>query len=193
MSLANRLAERGNPQSPSDFGGAVAQQDFRDAMASLAATACLVTAQGEDQRLGRTVTAALSLGVTPPGILISIDAGSALASLIQKVGAFSFAMLSESQQAVADAFAGKVTAEHRFDHGNWQDWPSGQPRLLDSVVTMDCLVITEVKLAGHILFTGQPRQIANDDSRWPLIWHRRRYNSVCPLELVDQREKGTAP
>ncbi|MGR3375385.1 flavin reductase family protein [Salipiger abyssi] len=164
-----------------DFRSDIERRDFRDAMASLAANACVVTARGGEERLGRTVTAAMSLSVEPPAILVSIDAASPLAALIRREQGFSFAMLSETQQAVADAFAGKLPPEERFDAGSWGAWQSGQPRLDEAVAIMDCAVIGEIGLAGHILFAGGVRDIALDYSRSPLVWHHRRYNSVYPL------------
>uniref|UniRef100_UPI003BAC1D7C flavin reductase family protein n=1 Tax=Stappia sp. TaxID=1870903 RepID=UPI003BAC1D7C len=157
------------------------QQDFRDAMASLAATACLVTAGSGPDRLGRTVTAAFSLSVDPPALLVSIAAGSALASRIRETGGFSFAMLSETQHDICDAFAGKEVAARRFDHGSWREWPSGQPRLSGAVAVMDCVVLGEMEVAGHILFAGGPREIDLGEGLQPLVWHSRRYHAVCPL------------
>lgn len=90
------------------FESGIEMQDFRNAMASLAASACLVTAGEGAARLGRTVTAAMLLTGTPPTILVSIDATSALAVLIRKRAGFSFAMLAVGQRDIADAFAGNA-------------------------------------------------------------------------------------
>ncbi|MGB0748541.1 MAG: flavin reductase family protein [Magnetospiraceae bacterium] len=162
-------------------GDDVPQKDFRDAMASLAASVCVVTARSGSERLGRTVTAAMSLGIDPPAILVSINAGSDLATMIRASGGFSIAILSEFQQDVADAFAGKQGVEHRFGYGDWKDWPSGHPRLDGAVAALDCAVIGEMDVADHILFAGGPREIDLDDTQTPLVWHHRRYNSVCTL------------
>lgn len=182
MSLDSRDRETPGALPLDETGSdAVSQRDFRDAMASLAATACVVTAGHGANRLGRTVTAALSLSVEPPAILVSIDARSALAAIIRDTHGFSFAMLSETQGPVADAFAGKQAAEHRFDYGDWQDWSSGRPRLLGAVAALDCAVIGEMEVSGHILFVGGPREIDLDPSRKPLVWHQRQYHAVNPL------------
>ncbi|WP_417279753.1 flavin reductase family protein [Celeribacter sp.] len=163
------------------FESGIEMQDFRDAMASLAATACLVTAGEGAARLGRTVTAAMSLTGAPPAILVSIDATSELAALIRKRAGFSFAMLAEGQRDIADAFAGKRPPEQRFEQGIWDSWSSGHPRLKQSVATMDCAVIGEIDLGSHILFAGGLSGIALDRALRPLVWHDRRYNAVQPL------------
>ncbi|SFJ95790.1 flavin reductase family protein [Celeribacter neptunius] len=163
------------------FESDVEMTDFRDAMAALAATACLVTAADGGLRLGRTVTAAFSLSAQPPAILVSIDASAPLAALIRKRAGFSFAIFAEGQQAIADGFAGKVPQEHRFEQGTWGDWPSGHPRLAHAVAAMDCSVIGEIELDSHILFAGGLTRIGLDRTARPLVWHQRQYKSVQPL------------
>ncbi|MAS41701.1 MAG: flavin oxidoreductase [Rhodobacteraceae bacterium] len=157
------------------------QRAFREAMAALAATACVVTAADGETRVGRTVTAALSLAVAPPSLLVSVDAGAHLASLIRARGGFSFAMLQADQQSVAEAFAGSVAAERRFDHGAWTAWPSGHPRLRGAMVAIDCKLAGEIETADHVLFVGHPNHIDLADVRRPLVWHDRRFSTVRPL------------
>ncbi|TMV13244.1 flavin reductase family protein [Arenibacterium halophilum] len=157
------------------------QQDFRDAMAALAATTCVVTCHENGARWGRTVTAVFSLAVEPPAILVSIRADSELADMICRTAGFSFAMLSESQHAVADAFAGKVARAERFQHGDWGSWPSGMPRLSGAVAAMDCTLGKHLETSGHILFVGHPQNITLDGKVRPLIWHDRTFNTVQPL------------
>ncbi|MAZ15294.1 MAG: flavin reductase [Ahrensia sp.] len=155
-----------------------AQRDFRDAMASFATTACVVTARHGDRRLGRTVTSLFSLSVDPPSILVSIDITSDLADMIGKSYGFSLAMLSRKQQNVADAFAGSGHPDQRFDHGYWSEWPSGHPRLAEAVVAMDCDLVGAMETETHMLFAGGVVAIETNFERQPLIWHQRRYKSI---------------
>ncbi|MGR3455517.1 MULTISPECIES: flavin reductase family protein [Pseudooceanicola] len=171
------------PGEINDFSGDTRglTQTFRDAMASLAATACVVTAARDGMRLGRTVTAAFSLAVEPPSILVSIREESALAAMIRRAGGFSFAMLTVPQQPVAEAFAGQLPPEERFRRGDWTAWPSGHPRLHGAVATMDCAVGGEIPVAGHVLFVGEVRVLEFDRARAPLIWHDRGFRTVRRL------------
>lgn len=158
--------------------GDVHQQDFREAMALLSAAVCVVTAGQGPGRTGRTVTAGFSLGIAPPTLLVSIDESARLTRQIRADGSFSHAVLSNGQTDVADAFAGKTPAERRFDIGNWGRWPSGLPRLEGAVAALDCAVVGEVALAGHVLFVGAVRGIVLNHLAQPLIWHARRYHTV---------------
>lgn len=157
------------------------QGAFREAMSALAATVCVVSAAQDDDRVGRTVTATLSLAVDPPSLLVSIDSGARLASLIRAQGGFSFAMLQADQQAVAEAFAGKVAPETRFEHGAWDTWPSGHPRLRGAVAAMDCALVGEIETSDHVLFVGRPRKIDLSANSKPLVWHGRQFKTVTLL------------
>lgn len=152
---------------------------FRDTMASMAATACVVTTQLGADRLGRTVTSVLSLSVDPPAIIVSIDAASRLADQINRTGGFSFAMLAQGQHAIADAFAGGVDPQHRFEIGKWMSWKSGHPRLSGAVAAMDCAVIGAMSTATHVLFVGGAVDIDLAAYRSPLIWQQREYRSLA--------------
>ena len=156
----------------------VGQREFRDAMAAFGTTVCLVTAGTGAGRLGRTVTSVFSLSVDPPSILISIDISSDLADAIAGAYGFSFAMLSQAQRDVADAFAGRREPEERFEAGSWSEWPSGHPRLAGAVVAMDCDLIGTMETETHRLFAGGVTGIETDPGRLPLIWHRRAYKPL---------------
>lgn len=164
---------------------------FRDTMASMAATACIVTTRLGAERLGRTVTSVLSLSVDPPAVMVSIDATSRLADQIGRTGGFSLAMLAQGQQAIADAFAGSVDPRQRFEIGKWLSWKSGHPRLAGAVAAMDCEVLGTVATATHVLFVGGAVAIDLADYRSPLIWQQREYRSLAeappPSALTHQK------
>lgn len=165
----------------SPFRPYVGKQGFRDAMASLGATACVVTARRGDRLFGRTVTSVLSLSVDPPSILVSINIGSELAEAIAETYGFSFALLAETQRDVADAFAGRGDPAKRFDHGRWTEWSSGHPRLAGAVVAMDCDLIGTMETETHMLFAGGVTGLEVNRETSPLIWHQREYKGVAPL------------
>ncbi|MAW85955.1 MAG: flavin reductase [Phyllobacteriaceae bacterium] len=152
---------------------------FRDAMASMAATACLVTTQCGAERLGRTVTSVFSLSIEPPAILVSIDMSSRMADHIVRTLGFSLSMLAQGQQAIADAFAGKGDPERRFDTGRWLAWESGHPRLWGAVVAMDCALLGAMETGTHVLFAGGIVDIDLASARAPLIWHDRQYKALA--------------
>lgn len=168
--------------------GSASETAFRDAMAGMAASVGVVTADLGGERIGRTVTAAISLSLTPPSILVSIDRGSRLAGVIQETGGFSYAVLAQDQDVVGDAFAGRIEPEWRFDLGVWDAWRSGHPRLLGAVVALDCEVIGVASTSSHLLFVGGVSEVETMPDRKPLIWHGRRYRSLSAGEPDTQPE-----
>lgn len=156
----------------------VSGTEFRAAMAGIASSVHVVTAQRGHERVGRTATSVLSLSAQPPAILVSIDIVSRLADIIAKTGSFSLATLAEGQQDIADAFAGRVAAESRFDIGRWASWPSGQPHLQGAATALDCEVIGAMETGTHVLFAGAVVEAETDTALTPLLWHRHAYQGL---------------
>lgn len=156
--------------------------EFRAAMSSMASSVSVVTARRGDEMVGRTVTAVLSLSANPPSVLVSIDIVSRLADLIAKTGGFSMAVLAEDQSDIADAFAGKVPHETRFDLGKWSRWPSGHPLLTGAVTAIDCEVIGSIETGTHVLFAGAIIESDSYEERRPLLWQRHAYHALSDID-----------
>jgi flavin reductase (DIM6/NTAB) family NADH-FMN oxidoreductase RutF len=151
--------------------------EFRETMGSMAATVSVVTTTHARETIGRTVTAALSLGANPPSVLVSIDITARLADLILMSRGFSMAMLAQGQELIGDAFAGKL-GDDRFTYGEWGSWPSGNPMLMGAVATLDCELIGTIETGTHVLFAGAIVHSEISPQLEPLIWHRHRYRTL---------------
>lgn len=151
---------------------------FADTMSTIASTVCVVTASDGQIRLGRTVTAMLSLSAHPPSLVVSITNTSDLAALITRTCGFSLGVLAHDQQALGDGFAGKIHPDHRFDAGQWSAWTSGQPRLDDGVASIDCRLAGVIEMDTHTLFAGIIVNARTDAEKQPLLWHGRGYAQV---------------
>jgi flavin reductase len=156
---------------------AVRPAEFRETMASMAQTVSVVTTSHARERIGRTVTAALSLGITPPSVLVSIDIASRLADMILMARGFSMAMLAKGQEPIGDAFAGKL-GDDRFSYGEWGSWPSGNPMLMGAVASFDCELIGTIDTGTHVLFAGAIVHSEIAPLLEPLVWHRHRYRTL---------------
>lgn len=154
---------------------AINDSEFRSAMSGLASSVHVVTARRGDERIGRTATSVMSLSAQPPAILVSIDIVSRLADIVAKTGSFSLAMLGSGQEAIADAFAGRVKPPERFNVGQWGTWPSGQPMLHGAVTALDCEVIGAMETGTHVLFVGAIIEAETNTGTSPLLWHRHGY------------------
>ena len=160
----------------------VGTTEFRAAMSAMASTVSVVTARHGNERVGRTVTSMLSLSIAPPTILVSIDIVSRLADLIAKSRGFSLAILADDQHDIADAFAGRIDPDSRFDVGSWSAWPSGHPMLLGAAAALDCEVTGSMETGTHVLFAGTVVEAETTTSRSPLLWQRHRYHGLAGLD-----------
>lgn len=152
--------------------------EFRETMASMAATVSVVTTSHAHESLGRTVTAALSLSIDPPSVLVSIDIASRLADMILMSRGFSMAMLAQGQEDIGDAFAGKPGMGDRFTYGDWGAWPSGNPMLKGAIANLDCELIGSIDTGTHVLYAGAIVLSEITPLAEPLIWHRHRYRAL---------------
>ncbi|MBD8065265.1 flavin reductase [Devosia sp. PTR5] len=178
--MPERLALRPSHRPP------VGDAEFRAAMSGLAASVHVVTARRGTERVGRTATSVISLSAQPPAILVSIDMMSRLADLIVKTRGFSLAMLADTQAPIADAFAGSVAPELRFEEGQWGEWPSGQPLLHGAVSRLDCEVIGSLETGTHVLFVGAIVEAETSTDRSPLLWQRHHYRALGGLDAQHQ-------
>lgn len=160
----------------------VGSAEFRAAMAGFASSVGVVTARRGDERIGRTVTSMLSLSMTPPTLLVSIDITSRLADFIAKTNGFSLAILADDQHGVADAFAGRLDPKDRFSSGEWSHWPSGHPMLVGAVTALDCEVIGSIATESHVLFAGAIIEAETNTGRQPLVWQRHGYHGLAGLD-----------
>lgn len=160
----------------------VSDAEFRSAMSGLASSVHVVSARRGTERVGRTATSVMSLSAQPPALLISIDIISRLADIIARTEGFSVALLASGQSAVADAFAGLVPSDERFNVGTWGAWPSGQPLLKGAVSVFDCEVIGAMETGTHVLFAGAIVDVQTQAQSTPLIWHRRGYRELSAID-----------
>ncbi len=156
----------------------ISPQEFKDGMAKLGFSIAVVTARHADERLGRTVTSLMPLSAEPPQMMVSIDVRSRLIDVIGLSRRFSISLLAAGQGHIGDTFAGKGNQEERFPLADWDYWPSGNPKLANAVVSIDCELAGSIDVGDHMLFVGV---IVETDTRLdlqPLLWNERSYRAM---------------
>jgi flavin reductase (DIM6/NTAB) family NADH-FMN oxidoreductase RutF len=158
------------------------EQEFKDSMAGLTFSVAVVTARTAQEEIGRTVTSFMPLSAVPPRLMISIDVRSRLIDLIGVTRAFSISFLSVGQEAVGDAFAGKWAQADRFGTADWDFWPSGNRRLDNAILAMDCELTGSIDAGDHMLFVGTILEAERPGTNWPLLWSNRSYLSLAEAD-----------
>lgn len=166
------------------MGQTVNTDDFRAAMARLAAGVVLVTAhdpedgpRGED--VGMTATAFMSVSLEPPLVLVSVRIGSRMDDLLERQERWAVSVLSESQRHIAGRFAlrGRISDRLLFeDIAYYRGGESGAPILGGALAILECETEQRVPAGDHTLIVGRvltARTPSADGG--PLTYFRGRY------------------
>lgn len=173
------------PPAAASTGEAVADarvsgEDFRDAMAALAAPVTVVTCYDEHgSPRGLTASAVSALSLDPPLFLVCLDRGSRTHDALTGAPAFCVNVMGPGNEALARQFAGPT--EHRFSGVRLKrapeqvPWPV--PLLADSALRLHCVHHAAVEGGDHTVLMGRVVDVDRDGgatgATGGLLWHRR--------------------
>ena len=167
------------------------EREFKDAMARLAFSIAVVTACHNGEEIGRTVTSFMALSAVPPRIMISIDVRSRLIDLIGACGSFSISFLGSKHETVGDVFAGKWQEGDRFGIANWGYWPSGNRKLQDAILSVDCELTGSIDAGDHMLFVGTIIETEISETSDRLLWLERGYFATASARSEASSGEGS--
>jgi flavin reductase (DIM6/NTAB) family NADH-FMN oxidoreductase RutF len=144
---------------------------FRTSLRLLASTVALVTAAHGSRRGGLTATAACSLSVDPPLMLVCVSRRSRTHGYMRESDNFCINYLGEHHRELALLFATQVQdADEKFASGAWSMSPFGNPILLDSVATIECRVHRRIDEGTHSVFIGTVLDAVTRNECEPLVY-----------------------
>ncbi|WP_037912044.1 flavin reductase family protein [Actinacidiphila yeochonensis] len=166
------------------MGQTVSSDDFRAAMARLAAGVVLVTAhdpedgpRGED--VGMTATAFMSVSLDPPLVLASVRTGSRMDDVLERQPRWAVSVLSESQRHIAGRFAmrGRISDRLLFeDVSYYRGEASGAPVIGGALAIVECETEQRVAAGDHTLVIGRVMTARTPSAEGgPLSYFRGRY------------------
>jgi len=142
------------------------------------AGAVSVIATGEPGvRAGLTATAVSSLSDDPPAILVCVGRRTGTHDLIHDMRVFSINLLSSTQQAIADCFAGRtmLKGEDRFTGFSWSALTTGAPILNGALASLDCRLTEAHAFSTHTIFIGEVVDGTFNPEADPLLYFRGDY------------------
>lgn len=166
-SAANSSAEAAKDGSSFDT------RQFRNALGRFASGVTVVTASYKDQTHGMTANAFVSVSLSPPLVLVSLDNRSFMHRILPSVGRYGVSVLAEDQERLSNHFAGR-TVEGTHIRFLTRD---GIP-LLEGAVAYFVVRIMDAHLAGdHTLYIGHVEHFESRDER-PLLFYAGRYQNL---------------
>lgn len=164
---------------------------FRRTLGMFATGVTVLTTRAADQVHGMTANAFMSVSLSPPLVLISLDRRAKLCAMLHQGTQFGVSVLEAEQSAMSDLFAGRVTGadgtEPRF--AIIHDTPLVEGALAHVVAS----VVRSYWGGDHSLFLGQV-EYARYGEGAPLLFHGGRYERLpqetqvlagLPRELLD--------
>ncbi|MFE3431452.1 flavin reductase family protein [Streptomyces sp. NPDC059171] len=174
------------PPAPAPLtSGDLAADEFRSAMASLAAPVTVVTcydATGTPR--GLTASAVSSLSLDPPLLLVCLDRNSRTHDVLVSADTFALHLLGPENEALAKRFAGPT--DQRFENVPLASGPTSRhaPQLADCALRLTCTRYEVIEAGDHSILVG--RVTASDCLGRPaggLVWHHRGFAHAKPAEV----------
>jgi flavin reductase (DIM6/NTAB) family NADH-FMN oxidoreductase RutF len=147
--------------------------EFREAMAAVAAGVVVVSARAGRGYRGLTASSFTSVSIDPPLVLVCLDRLTQTRDAVAEGGAFNVSVLERRQEFVAERFAGRAPPVR-------PDWPevphflgaNGLPVVRGSIAWFEC-ELRELHGAGdHDIAVGEVRGAGRGPGEPLVLWDR---------------------
>ena len=161
-----------------DTSPAVMKQDYRDAMARLAAAVNVITTDGPGGRAGFTATAVCSVTDDPPTLLVCLNRTASAHPIVTANGQLCVNTLSSSQRDLSNLFGGKTPMAERFAAASWTTWLTGSPVLEGAAVSFDCRVSHSTSVGTHDILFCEVQALKRRNDADGLVYFDRAYHRL---------------
>lgn len=159
------------------------REQFITAMGAAATGVTVVATDGPSGRYAQTVSAMCSVSADPALVLVCINQRSPINEALAAHGVFSVNLLGKKHDHVADTFAGRPWPGKEpwdFSCGEWDDAPSGAPRVRDAVASFDCEVHGVSTAGTHYIYIGRVTDVQAEPGV-PLVYSAHSYAEPVPF------------
>jgi flavin reductase (DIM6/NTAB) family NADH-FMN oxidoreductase RutF/DNA-binding GntR family transcriptional regulator len=158
--------------------GRVDQAIFRDVIGRFASGVTIITTRTGDQDYGTTASAVSSLSMEPPMLLICLNKTSETRQAIIAAGWFAVNILSESQTALAYAFAKK--SPDKFQGAHIVRGVGGVPLIPGALAQLECLLRETATGGTHTVFMGEVQHASATEGA-PLTYYRGQFGRFAEM------------
>ena len=152
---------------------------LKEAMRLTVGGVSVVTAGIGEERTGLTATSATSLSLSPPTMLVCLNATSSTLRAIEASGVFALNILAGRHETLARRFADPALASQRFAQGEWSALETGAPALSDALAVIDCRLERLVPHATHVMLIGAAMGVARGPQAPALVHRHSRFGSLA--------------
>lgn len=158
------------------------QSRMKQAMRVYPQGVTVVTTQAPDGPKGLTVSSFTSVSLSPPLVLFCIAKSSALHDLFRKAEHYAVNFLADDQKSVSDRFAGRTTAEDRFEGVKFMKGAGGSPMISGARAVVECRAWRAYDGGDHSILVGEVVAVGAVASRRPLVYYAQQYTTTEQTE-----------
>lgn len=157
----------------------VSVDDFKKALQLWASGVTVVTTRSEKFGVqGMTATSFSSVSVDPPQILVCINNSADTGAGIFESRCFAVNILKSDQQDISNQFAGGSSQQQRFQNTDWQAGVTSAPILNNSLMSLDCKVVEQVRAGTHWIIIGEVQDSVCRSGE-PLLYYCGAYRQLA--------------
>lgn len=153
-------------------------QQFRDVMAATPGPVTVVTTMSEAGPVGCTVSAFMSLSLSPMLVAVALDKRSSVLGVIEATGTLGINVLAAPQAELALQFASSVP--DRFAGVAWRR-VGGLPRIHGTTGWLRCRVASVVDAGDHRLIVSEVLDVENS-SQPPMVYAERLFGGHSKIQ-----------
>ena len=155
---------------------AIDAQELRRVMGHFATGVTVITTKDKDGApQGLTANAFMSLSLSPPLVIISVDKNATCYSCFEPKNGFTVNFLSEDQEEISRRFATK--GANKFADLNWHAGSNGAAVIDGNLGYVEC-AITQCHDGGdHTIVVGEILSVAANGDR-PLLFFKGKYQRL---------------
>ncbi|MCL4355377.1 MAG: flavin reductase family protein [Nitrososphaerota archaeon] len=144
----------------------------------------VVTAQGPDGPRGLTVSSFTSVSLTPPLVLFCVAKNSSQHDLFCSAPNFAVNFLADDQKTISDRFAGRTTAQDRFQGVKHARGVTGPPIIAGVRAAIECRPWALHDAGDHSIVVAEVVAASAASSKRPLVYYSQQYTTT---------ERGESP
>lgn len=156
----------------------IAGDSLKEILRHFATGVTVITSVNEHgEPAGMTATAFTSVSVSPPMVLVCVNAAAHTRRAIDRYTRFAVNVLAASQQSVAQRFAS--SGGDKFEGVRWHPGATGVPLLNGALATVECRVAQTVEAGTHLIYIGVVLAGSSATGE-PLVYHEGSYRRLAP-------------
>ena len=144
----------------------------RQIMGRFATGVTLLTTRFDEEILGMTANAVMSLSLEPPLVVVAVDKENSMHECLIQGKCFALNMLRADQEDISRRFA--VSGPKDFSRLELTVAETGAPILVDAIAFVDCRLVDILPGGDHDMFIGEPVAGKTHDGD-PLIFYSGKY------------------